>query len=510
MLPHRKIILALCLLATIGSVSVTIAYALHLHGVRHRERLAAEISDWLGLRVSIGRLEPQTLSSVLLEDVRAGLDPGPEEVFACSTALWTQLTGSPKPRHTLALREGWLVVGANEWRRADYARMLEGGLGHDFSEIGLDEVLLEGIDLRFIHPSLDFRASATCGVILFDDHGEGQASLNCARLNGVDVQEPVNISARFRPGSGLSFREVRLSIPSIPLAASGLGELVGNEVAHGLFAGTITYKSTDDGEVIEVEGALRNAHLDELTRRMPDGPLEGNVDLTIESARFVSGELERLCLHGGARGLRLTGAADGTLAALSPAELTLDIDRLEWFRGRLVGLRAHGFTTGIPLEEWSRLRGDGVITGTAKLILRSLVVVDDEVQNADLELDIRPPDGDPGTIDRAMLAEAAQRLLNVEMTSLLPERVEYARLGVRLVIEDGLLHIRGTHGPDGKTILTVNVFDRPMSLIREPKRAFDVSEHLADLGERIRRLNLEALLDWWETVRPDTSADDPS
>ncbi len=103
-------------------------------------------------------------------------------------------------RYSLDLDAGWLLMGSTGWSEAEYEQMLTGGLGHDFAGIGLTEIRLNDIDLKFTHPVAEFSAGRTSGVVLFDDRGVGHASLNCFQLNGVAVGEPVSIAVRFTPG----------------------------------------------------------------------------------------------------------------------------------------------------------------------------------------------------------------------------------------------------------------------------------------------------------------------
>ncbi len=97
----------------------------------------------------------------------------------------------------------------------------------------------------------------------------------------------------------------------------------------------------------------------------------------------------------------------------------------------------------------------------------------------------------PNWIEGKLLRELISRTLKVDLPDVLPERIEYTQLGVKLDVRDEVLHVFGTHGPREKTILSVWLWDREIPLIREPERAFDLSgwfdELRAQAAERLQR-----------------------
>jgi hypothetical protein len=502
---RRSLILAVCLICVTGSIGATIAYALHLHGSGFRTRLAGEIGAWLGMDVRIGCVLPRSLDSRALADVYVTLPGDSREVFHCMRAVWTEEVIESRLRRILDVREGFAVVGADEWSPSHYRRVLEGSIGHDYSAVGLEEVRLHDIELRFVHPVFGFSAGVSTGMVFFDPDGRGRATLDCARLNGVTATKPVNIRALFHAGTPVRIDEVRVQVPVLPLATLGLDDLLGGPTAHGRFGGSITYQQEGGAETIDVEGSLAEVELAELTRGHRPRPIRGRIDAELQSARLVGRSLDQLALRG-----RVSELALGDLIpALAPGgadpTITLDIERLRWSSDRIDALKAAGEGRGIDLGAVSALLGQGRITGTVRFTISSLVVVDDELQSAELEIRVVPPRDAAGTIDRTLLAAVARRLLGYDPSSVLPEEIEYAELGARVRLQGGRVRIHGTHGPGERTLMTVKLLGRPMPLIVEPNEWFDVSAYTRDLSTRLATVDPAAVRAWWDGLQHEPS-----
>ena len=166
--------------------------------------------------------------------------------------------------------------------------------------------------------------------------------------------------------------------------------------------------------------------------------------------------------------------------------VSLSVEQLRYADGQLRYLSAAAEAADVSMAAVTRLIGHGVITGTLLVKVNSIVIVDGTVRWADISLDVIPPADQPGTIDRDMILFAGSEILGVDLGSArkyLPEAVEYVRLGCRLLVENDKLTVAGTHGADGKTLLTVRLFGQELGIIRQPRRVFAVS----DLLDYIRR-----------------------
>jgi hypothetical protein len=93
---------------------------------------------------------------------------------------------------------------------------------------------------------------------------------------------------------------------------------------------------------------------------------------------------------------------------------------------------------------------------------------------------------------------ASQELIGFDVARILPERIEYAKLGVKLVIEGETLRVYGTHGRKGRTILTVRVLGREIPVIGEFNHTFEVGPLVTLIRERIKSYELQRFRKWWE------------
>ncbi len=504
MLRYRKVILAVSVLLVVGPISVTVGTALRWSSAGYRRAVESRLSNRLHMPVSIGSIEPLSLTARRFVDISLMLPRLGVEVFRCAQADWRDDSHEGVASYSLDLDRGWLLVGADEWDRSDYREMLRSGLGHDFSALHLREIRLRAIDLVWRHEQFAFTASECSGQIRFDDDGAGRASVTSETLNGTRVAEPINIVAHFTPGSRLRFHKVVVDVPRAPLSAIGLDALLGARVTRGTFVGQIVYRDTGEGRQISVGGGINDALLSELTKPLPGGPYDGEVNVELDEARFVHGELAALRFSGSLDGLKLEQI--GVLASIPPLEGSVDlrVHQASYENGRVEYFSAEGSAIGLSLSQLSGLFGGGLVTGTMSVTIDSLLIVDGQLSLANITLRATPPEGRAGTIDRSVLREASLQLLGFDATTLLPPgvgEIEYTQLGVRLVLNRGELRVFGTHGDDGRTILTVKLFGREFGVVKEPRKTFAVDELLAAVQQRVGDYDAAALREWWGSRR---------
>jgi hypothetical protein len=498
---RRRFPIVVSVVVTAGLMCVVGAVALHLHAARYRAHLEAKLSDQLGMDVHIGAIRVLALEGRHLVDVHAYLRGRHQEVFSCAEAIWATDTSRGPGARTLELRNGWLLVGAARWTQDEYERMLAGGLGHDFTTIELGTVRLRGIDLRFHHPAMILTAESTSGVVEFDQTGEGRASLRCLRLNGVDVTEPVHLMFRFTPGEHLVFHEMSLTVPQIPVDALGVGGLLEGSLSHGRFRGTIAYHRLDEGESVEISGSLDDADLLEFTGRLPDGPYHGKIDVELDKAMLRDGRLCALDARGHVRDVRLREVLPGLVSPSSDGRLVLDVEHLKWREDRVVELAGSGTCEALSLDALSALWGEGIVTGSVAIDLPSVEIEDDALRHAELTIVAEPPSDGPGLLAGDIVARAAKQWFNVDLGGVFPDVIEYTQLGVRFLVQDGRLHVFGTHGPDGRTILSIKLFGRPLGVLRQPERTFPVPDVLGGLRRRADQVAPDEVRAWWEHLR---------
>lgn len=499
-MPQRRRVLAIgCLILVPGSIVVTLTPALYIRSGAYRRSTEQALGRLLDAELAIGSIRPLSLSDREFSDVEVTIAPTAEKVFYCKRATWKATQGSQAGDHLLILEDGWLMVGTADWTPEQYRQLLGSGLGHDFFSLGLGEVRLEDIDIRFSTSAADLSAGSTSGVILFEPNGLGRASLNCDELNGVAATEPINIAATFTPGAQFALHQVRLNIPSIPMhAICPPGLLGGTGQVDGTFRGRIEINRDSDQEHIEISGYIKGANLIDFSWRWPTGPFGGRIDVQLDSITFDNRKLSTLVGRAAVAGLRLDEMVPALGTTGIKQTLDLSIAQLHWQDGQIKLFESRNGRANVELERVASLIGVGKITGTLRVQIHSLLIVDDILQYADVELRAEPSPDHPGLIHRSIIAAAAKRYLSVDPSMLLPEHVEYARLGVRLRYERGELAVLGTHGDGNRTMLTVRIFGREVGLLHQPAQSFAVADPLPAIKQALSSVDRNKLRQWWK------------
>src|SRR5207249_11418664 len=109
---------------------------------------------------------------------------------------------------------------------------------------------------------------------------------------------PMQITARLAPREAQFLPEVTLTVPTLPIKRLGIEEALRTRISQGSFAGQITIRSTREGDQIELKGTARSVLLEEFTGQLSEGPIQGQMDITIDEARVRNHALERLRCSG--------------------------------------------------------------------------------------------------------------------------------------------------------------------------------------------------------------------
>jgi hypothetical protein len=509
-MPNRRIlILVLTLLAGGGSWAFTVAYGMRIRSESYRREVEEKLAAFFKLPCAVASIRGDTFSSRAFQDVQIFLPDRRDRVFHCERAIWREGENDGEPLNELELYRGQLVLGTDRWLQTDYRRVFESGLGHDFEALNLSHVTLDDFELAFERGGLSIRCRRANGKVDLGAEDAGIARLNAYELNGLPVDDGVRILAKFRPSNGVEISELVLTLPEVPLATLSLGPAVGGDISQGRFSGQVQYLRPGDIATAEVwiGGELLDASLAELTGRIPYGPFQGNLAVGVEAARFKGG----LITHFEGRG-RLWDVTFSNLAPLlGVAQLSgradVNLDRIDIAEGRVRRLRLAGVVSDARLEELLQMWGQGSATGRLSLRISNLDVTDDVIRSADIEIRAVPPPGEKGTIDRSLLLGVAQKALSFTWPasipqSILPERLEYAEFGMRLLVRDNQLRILGTHGASDDTILTVVIFGQPLGLIKEQAGAIDLGPYVRMALERIRTYDPHRLREWWKRPTP--------
>ncbi|MFH1418764.1 MAG: hypothetical protein ABII12_10840 [Planctomycetota bacterium] len=504
MAPHRKLLLALTVLLVGGSLSWTAAYGLHLRSEANRVEVEGNLSAFFELPCNVGRIRGDTFTSRAFEDVEVWLPDRRDRVFHCEEAIWRESHRGGTAWNELDLIRGVLLLGTDRWRNEDYRQVFQSGLGHDFEDLDLREVSLEDFEIAFDRHEVSVRCSSTSGRIDMTDPTDGIAHLIAYELNGYQVGQGVRIDARFLPKNGVEVSEFVLTLPEVPLAAIGLDTALGTEITTGRFAGRIQYCKTPDGHELWLDGVLHDTDLAELTHTFALGPVHGRFSMTVNGARISGSVITHFRGSGAISELSLSGFGPLFGVPTFSGTASFNLDVIDLALGHVNRLRMDGVITGLLLDEWLGLFGRGSATGSMVIRVNNLDIVDDNMKSADIEITVLPPEGEAGTIDRTLLLTAAERATGFTWPEavpqdILPEHVEYAEFGVRLLVRDNRLRILGTHGKDGDTILTIRLWGKPFPILHERPDTIDLQPHIHGLVARARSYDPAEVRDWWES-----------
>ncbi len=504
-LSARQWILAVLTVGLVaGSLAATIGYALYLRSDWYRTSVERELSAFFQLPSEVGSVVPLSTTSREFRNVAVWLPDRRARVFQCGRAIWREGRRDRRSSYELEIHDGRFLIGTERWQPSDYRRVLRSGLAHDFAELNLDQVRVVNVDFACQRPDLQLAVRQATGVITFEQYGRGHATLNSHWLNQTYINNPIDVAARFSPSEDVTIDEVTLRLPAVPVVALGLGRLVGGEVTHGRFAGTVTYAEQAGQYIAELQGYAADVRLAELTARLPTGPLRGRASVFIDHARIVGGRLDELRFRGSLSELDLSSFGTFLRQPIAGGTAQLEVHQAH-LRGRSIEqFSASGSVVGMDLETITRLIGQGTVTGTLVARIRSLEIAHDDLVSADVELHADPPEGSPGMIDTELLMVGIEQAFAMRLRSVLPDwlelpdQVQYAKLGARLVVANGKLRVLGTHGPEGRTILSIKLFGRELPLVPQPEQEYDLVPFLSGLRHRAKEYNVQELRRWWD------------
>ena len=501
MLRHRLLLLAAVYLVVAGALGTTLGYGLYLRSDSYRERLSETVSEYLRLPTEIDSVVPLTLSSRRCTDVRVWLPDRRDQVFQCEKAVWRDDPGGVDGGCVLELQDGTFTIGMERWTPGDYQHVLKSSLEHDFRLWELDRVDLSRIDIAVMRPDFCLTAQGVAGQVQFESDNRGNATLICFSLNDQETVEPIHIFARFNPSGGITFSELRLKVPEMPLSALGLEQLLSSNVTSGRFAGSIVYRESSGSNVVEIEGSLEELQLREVTKRLIGGPFRGTVRVFLDEARFIDGELDGLRFRGRVEGLRLGDVAPELKAPGLDGLINLTVYQAEIDQGGIRYLSACGEATDLSLEVLTRKIGYGIVTGRLRVRINSLEIIDDEIQSSDIDVIAIPPDDGPATIERELVHEVVKRWLGISLPDFLPETISYTRFGARILTNGPEMQVKGLYGDDGRTILTISIADAELDIIRQPARTFQIGDPIAYVRGLLSGYDYYQFRDWWEEYR---------
>ena len=494
MQPGRYLVLTAAGLVLLGSLATTGGYAWYLRSAGYRQACVAYLSECLELPSDIGRVVPRSRRSREFDDVVVWLPDRRDRALYCRRALVVE---TPQP-HDPAAYEIQLVGGTGEistrtWLRSDYRVMVESGLRPGFAPGGPQRVTFSEMDLSFDHDGFQAALRHAGGLVWFEGTERGYAKVHCREFNGYTCTEPVFLQAAFAPHhQGIRVDRLELIVPRLPLAIVGLRGLFGPDVRAGTFNGRLLYEERDDGRSVTVSGECLELNLRECTTGLTPRPWRGRCpEITLNELRVHNDRPVRLRFAG-----VLTGVMLGDILATwglgeVGGQFALRVGNAELSPAGIERFVASGQCSDLSLETLTQALGWGRMTGNLRVVIDDLTIENNHLKSLDATMIVDDAVQQPNWIEGKLLRELISRTLEVDLPDVLPERIEYTQLGVKLDVRDEVLHVFGTHGPREKTILTVRLAELEMPLIREPEQPFDLSGWFdklrAQAAERLQR-----------------------
>ncbi|MGE3180742.1 MAG: hypothetical protein AB7N71_03870 [Phycisphaerae bacterium] len=488
----RRSAFVFLLLIALGVLGGLGGYAAYLRSSMYRSYCAQRLSNKIGLESAIGRVIPRTWYSRDFADILAWLPNRRALAAAVSHARLQYDRSTPSSDdYFIQLAGGRCEVSTRTWFREDYRFVVESGLRPGFDPDGPTKIVFSDFDIAFQRGDFNALLEDANGLIRFEDQTIGKTSISCRKFNGHPLAEPVVLTSEFSPTrDGIQIDHLDLRVPDVPLNVVGLQSLAGIAVSQGTFSGTLSYLESDDGECVTLEGECRDLVLAELTKPFVTPPWHGTCPRIRLDELTVNHRIpERLRFSG-----RIAGIHVRDLLALArtnsvAGELVLDVREANLSPRGIEKLIASGKCEAVDLAALSEFTTMGSLTGTALLEIRDLTIVQNRLENLELRLRAQPNRDEPGYIGRDLIAEAARRILKINLPPLLPEQIEYLDFGVELRVSDEVMYIHGTHGELDQTILTVKgPGGLTVPLIREPKSPIQLTEWLDPLRERMLQL----------------------
>lgn len=492
MVRSRKTAAVALIAVMAASLSVVGGTAWCLRSDLHRRAAEQLLSASLALPSDIGRVVPRTWSSREYHDVRVWLPERRDKVVWCERAL---VRHTPRPDNPAAYEieivGGMAEISARTWLQEDYRGVIESGLRPGFAPGGPNVVRFAQMLVHFERDGFELSLADAAGRVEFVTAERGEAFATAARLNGHSVNEPVALSADFSSQTGgIRVDSLTLALPELPLEVLRLETLLGAAVRTGQFAGRLQYAESAAGRELMISGRCRGLELAECTAGLTPSPWRGRcVEVELQELRLGESGPLRLRFRGALADVRVSDILSGWGLSAGPAVAALEVGAAALSPEGIERFVASGSCAEVSLEALSAALDMGRMSGTLRVRIDDLTIEHNRLKSLDALLTVNDAAGEPNWIEGALLRTLAEKLLHVPLPDILPQRIEYTRLGVRLEVRDEVLYVYGTHGPGEKTILTVRIAGRSLPLLTEPQRPFD----LAALGDWLRERAAERL-----------------
>lgn len=485
----RTTLAAVLALLTAGSLVATGAYAWYLRSDAYREACGRSLSESLRMPAEIGRVVPRSLSAREFQDITVWLPDRRAKAHHCDRAIVRYEASPADPdAYEIELVGGVSEISTRTWLRQDYRSVIESGLKPGFSEGGPTRVRFSAMSLNFEREQFRARLSKAAGTIEFTDPDRARARITCDEFNGFACPEPVRLTADFsETQDGIRIDRLELRVPDLPLSILRLEDLAGVQLADGRFDGVLRYEETGGSRRFTVEGHCRSLDLRQVTDGWLEKPWAGRCpEIELQELRVEDRIPTRLRFRGSVvevslRDLLATWGIEG-----GSGVVTLEVGEADVSRDAIHRFVASGACIDVDLEALSGAIGKGKVSGTLRIRIDDLTIVENRLISLAATVNVVDAPADaPNWVEGKLLRELVQAAIKIQLPPILPSRIEYTKLGLRLEVHDEVLNVFGTHGEREKTVLTVRLAGQEIPLVSEPARSFDLTPLFDDLRRRL-------------------------
>lgn len=490
----RRLAAGALILVMTATLAYTAGSAWYVRSDAYRQECARTLSANLALPCDIGAVVPRSWSSREYRDVVVWLPERRDHALTCERSIVYRTPAPDDPDgYEIEIFGGSAEVSTRTWLRSDYRGVVESGLRAGLAPGGPRQIRFGAMSVTFERDGFRLRLSNAAGRVQLEQATRGAATISADVINDYAVAEPVLLTAGFSmQPSGARIDELALAVPEIPIEALRMGGLIGADITAGSFSGRLLYGENEGGRDVIVSGRLRGARLEECTAGRTTVPWRGRcAEIQLQELRLRDGRLEGVRFQGALTDVRLSDILATWGLSVGDGAATLEVGRAEVSAGGVQSFVASGRCAGVSLRALTDSLGLGGMSGVLKVTIDDLTIEANQLKSMDATVVVEDGEDSPNWVEGRLLRSLVESALRVKLPNILPERLEYTRLGLRLEVRDEILHVYGTHGPREKTILTVRIAGQDWPLIQEPEREFDLRE-LADwlrarAAERLRR-----------------------
>lgn len=495
---RRGAALALLITVQLSTAGLAAGYSWYLRSDAYRTYCAQRLANELQLPTAIGQVVPRSWTAREFQDVLVWLPDRRALAATVDAARIATLPNHGPEAYDITLNGGRCEISARTWLRSDLRFVVESGLKPGFSPDGPQRVFFRDVDLALSREPFTAQLSHATGTVDFRARSHATVTAACREFNGFPCP-PVILVGEFSPRrNGIQVDDLRVTVPTLSVRTLDLARITGVPIQSGAFEGELHYSESAARRCIRVAGQCTDLQLSELSAPFFTQPWRGDCPrIRLHELVVHDGIPERVSFDGRVSGLRLADLlAPWGIQGLD-AGVEFSIQEAVLTQSGVERFIASGYCEGVDLERLTEVLGHGKMSGRGTVRIHNMLIENNTLVALEARVEASRAGDEELWISRELLASVAKQVLKFELPRLLPERIEYARLGAELRIEQEELYVFGTHGQANKSILTIRLpGGMELPLVREPATPFSLRGWFEQLRTAEQRWLQSGLVEW--------------